>query len=81
MTDSITQLDTRGLTCPMPLMLLKKSIADLPVGAVIEVVVTDPHAELDFEIWCERFGHKLNSIDSHNVAGEMMFQVIKLGSN
>ena len=77
MTDSKSQLDTRGLICPMPLMLLKKAVADLPEGAMIEVVVTDPHAELDVEIWCDRFGHSLTAIDSHAIEGEMLFQVIK----
>lgn len=71
------QLDTRGLNCPMPLMLLKKTISDLPVGTVVEVVVTDPHAELDFEIWCERFGHQMLPVLSHPTSGELLFQVIK----
>lgn len=79
MTDSTLHLDTRGLTCPMPLMMLKKAMADLTVGAIIEVVVTDPHAELDFEIWCERFGHNLTAVESHAVEGEMLFRVVKTG--
>lgn len=77
MTDSSIQLDTRGLNCPMPLMLLKKTLAELPAGAVVEVLVTDPHAELDFEIWCERFGHDLKPMTSHQVVGEQLFHVTK----
>lgn len=46
----------------MPLMLLKKAIVDLPKGTVVTIDVTDEHAELDFETWCERFGHRLEKI-------------------
>ena len=57
-----TYLDAKGLNCPMPLVMLKEAVKDLPAGARVEITVTDVHAELDFEIWCERFGHQLNRI-------------------
>jgi len=57
--ENTTHIDATGLNCPMPLVLLKKAMQDLPTGALVTIEVTDVHAELDFEIWCERFGHDL----------------------
>ncbi len=56
---TITHVDATGLNCPMPLMLLKKTVNQVSAGDVIEITVTDIHAELDFEIWCEKFGYQL----------------------
>ena len=50
----------------MPLMMLKKAIQALPDGAQVHIEVTDVHAELDFEIWCERFGHGLQKLQKQN---------------
>ncbi|MEZ5471566.1 MAG: sulfurtransferase TusA family protein [Marinicella sp.] len=68
-------IDAKGLNCPMPLMLLKKALQDLPVGAVVDIDVTDEHAELDFETWCERFGHHLLRLGLES--GVWRFQIIK----
>lgn len=55
----INHIDASGLLCPLPLMLLKKAMAEINVGEQITIAVTDEHAELDFQTWCERFGHDL----------------------
>ena len=70
-------IDARDLLCPVPLMMLKTTMADLPSGAVVTIEVTDEHAELDFEIWCERFGHTLHKRSAAN--GVMCFQISKAG--
>ena len=54
-----TYVDAKGAICPVPLMLLKKAVDKVSVGEVVEITVTDIHAELDFEIWCEKFGYQL----------------------
>lgn len=74
-TDQSTHIDATGLTCPMPLMLLKKAITELAVGDQVIIDVTDVHAELDFEIWCERFGHQLEKT-SHS-DDVMCYSVVK----
>ena len=70
-----TYVDATGLNCPMPLMLLKKAVDQQSVGGVIEITVTDIHAELDFEIWCEKFGHELNK--GQESAAVIVFTVVK----
>ncbi|VAW44789.1 hypothetical protein MNBD_GAMMA02-1751 [hydrothermal vent metagenome] len=63
---NITHIDATGLICPVPLMLLKQAIDNLSAGDCVQIEVTDAHAELDFEIWCERFGHELIKADVVN---------------
>ena len=74
-TVNITQIDAKGLTCPVPLMLLKQAMDNLKAGDVVRIEVTDVHAELDFEIWCERFGHLLEKFEY--VSGVIGYQVTK----
>lgn len=52
-------LDTKGLNCPLPILKTKKSMKDVPVGGVIEVLATDPAADADFQAFCRQTGHEL----------------------
>jgi tRNA 2-thiouridine synthesizing protein A len=52
-------LDTRGLTCPLPILKAKKAIGGLPVGATLEVLATDPGARDDFMVFAQTTGHEL----------------------
>jgi len=52
-------LDARNLNCPLPVLKLKKAIAELKVGGTIEVLATDPGAEADFEAFCATTGNSL----------------------
>ncbi|MFT7490538.1 MAG: tRNA 2-thiouridine synthesizing protein A [Pseudohongiellaceae bacterium] len=61
-------LDTSGLICPEPVMLLHKTVRELTIGQVIEVIATDPATTRDVPSFCEFLGHELisqiNSNDS-----------------
>jgi tRNA 2-thiouridine synthesizing protein A len=46
-------LDTQGLTCPLPILKTKKALAELPKGATLEVLATDPGSVPDFKAFCE----------------------------
>lgn len=50
-------LDLRGLNCPMPLLRTKKSLARVEPGEELKVLVTDPGAEADLRLFCEKTGH------------------------
>ena len=56
---SKVDIDATGLLCPQPLLKLKQAILNLNVDEQLCIAVTDRHAELDFQVWCERFGHRL----------------------
>jgi tRNA 2-thiouridine synthesizing protein A len=71
----IKHIDASGLLCPMPLMLLKKAMSEINAGEQLSIAVTDEHAELDFQTWCERFGHGLERLEDQ--ADELWFLVVK----
>ncbi len=51
-------VDAKGLKCPQPLLLAKHGIDQIKAGQVLLLEATDPHTDLDLEVWCERFGHE-----------------------
>lgn len=52
-------VDTRGLNCPLPVIKARRAFKTLAVGAVMEVLATDPLAEADFQDFCEVTGANL----------------------
>lgn len=52
-------LDTQGLICPEPVMLLHKSIRNANGGDLIEVLATDPATTRDIPNFCRHLGHQL----------------------
>ncbi len=74
-TNNTVLIDATGVNCPVPLMMLKQAVDQLDEGGVILIEVTDQHAELDFEIWCEKFEHTLMKLNDDS--GKLRFKVIK----
>lgn len=58
--DSDLTLDTCGLLCPEPVMLLHKAIRDIEVGQMITLVATDPSTQRDIPKFCQFLGHQLS---------------------
>ncbi len=52
-------LDTTGLLCPEPVMLLHKAVREMAPGALIEVTATDPATRRDIPQFCHHLGHQL----------------------
>ncbi len=46
------ELDCRGQRCPLPVIELARHVTDVPIGAVVAVVATDPAARHDVPAWC-----------------------------
>ncbi|SDB81150.1 sulfurtransferase TusA [Acinetobacter boissieri] len=53
------QLDTKGLYCPDPIMMLRQAIRKLNVGDVVEVIATDPSTSWDIPRFCVHMSHEL----------------------
>lgn len=51
-------LDTKGLSCPMPLLRTKKEMSKLKSGDILQIMGTDPGSRNDIPGWCERSGHE-----------------------
>jgi tRNA 2-thiouridine synthesizing protein A len=52
-------LDTSGLLCPEPVMMLHKMMREAAAGEVIEVTATDPSTTRDIPKFCHFLGHEL----------------------
>ena len=52
-------LDVKGLNCPLPILRAKKALKDMPAGATLQVLATDPGAVKDFEAFCRTTGNAL----------------------
>jgi tRNA 2-thiouridine synthesizing protein A len=50
-------LDATGLMCPQPMLEARRRLASMAPGALLEIRVDDPLAELDLQVFCERTGH------------------------
>lgn len=61
MTEPNKVLDTKGLTCPLPVLRAKKAIKELSAGQVMKVLATDPGAVGDFAAFCQATGNEMLS--------------------
>ncbi len=52
-------LDTSGLLCPEPVMMLHKAVRELAEGNVIKVIATDPSTTRDIPKFCLFLGYEL----------------------
>ena len=55
------EIDTSGLSCPLPILKAKKVLNDMASGQVLKVVATDPASVKDFESFSRQTGHFLLS--------------------
>lgn len=70
------KLDTQGLYCPDPVMLLHSKIRDMTVGETLLVEATDPSTVRDIPKFCMFLGHEL--ID-HNQEQDVFNYLIRKG--
>lgn len=54
-----TTLDCRGLLCPLPIIRLSKAVKTVDVGAVVELLATDPGSVPDMEAFEKQTGHTI----------------------
>lgn len=57
--DIHTELDTRGLNCPLPILKAKKALAAMESGQLLKVVATDPGSMRDFQAFARQTGNEL----------------------
>ena len=67
-------LDARGLKCPLPVLKMEKRLAQLPAGASLTVLATDPMARIDIPLYCTQHGH---ACVVGNDAGALSFAIVK----
>jgi len=54
-------IDAAGTACPIPIVELAKGIRRVAIGAVVQLIASDPAVKRDLEAWCASTGHQLLS--------------------
>ncbi len=69
------ELDTAGLSCPLPILKAKKALAGLCSGQVLRIIATDPESVQDFKVFSQQLGHTL--LEAREDAGQFYFLIRK----
>ncbi|MBZ5877701.1 MULTISPECIES: sulfurtransferase TusA [Chromohalobacter] len=56
---SDAELDTSGLYCPEPIMMMHNQVRDMTAGQILTVIATDPATTRDVPKFCTFLGHEL----------------------
>ena len=56
---SETQLDVKGMNCPLPVLRANRALRSLAPGERLRVLATDRAAVADFQAFCRETGHAL----------------------
>jgi len=68
-------LDCKGLSCPMPIIKLSKTIKKMNSGEVLEMLGTDPGSKTDVPAWCEKTGNEM--LEQSEDGGTFKFYIKK----
>ncbi|HZX48256.1 MAG TPA: sulfurtransferase TusA family protein [Nitrospirota bacterium] len=52
-------LDCRKLSCPLPVLKTKTTIAKMAIGEILEMISSDPGSVKDIEAWAKHTGQEL----------------------
>ena len=59
MTDVRKTVDTKGMSCPMPVIMTAKGMKDLAAGEVMLVEATDAGSRSDIPAWATQTGNEI----------------------
>ena len=65
------ELDTSGLSCPLPVLRLKQTLKKMETGEVVFVIATDKGTLHDFVSFSKQTGHEL--LDSNEEDEKYLF--------
>lgn len=60
------ELDCRRLLCPMPVIKVQNTVAEMIQGEVLKAICTDPGVLNDIPSWCRINGHVVISTETDN---------------
>ena len=71
-TDQVI-LDTSGLNCPEPVMMLHQIVRKSQSGQVIQVIATDPSTTREIPKFCLHLGHELLEQQQRNLPDQPQY--------
>ena len=60
------EIDARGLRCPLPVLRLRKRLAEAAPGARVALLADDPMAAIDVPHFCAEAGHRLEAAEAQD---------------
>lgn len=73
-SDNVTCIDAVGLSCPGPIMQLKKGLRTIDQGGKLKVTASDPGFANDISVWCKKTGNILEECDTRNAVTTVVIQ-------
>ncbi len=64
--EDVTDIDARGLLCPLPVLRAQKALRGQPAGARVRLTATDPASWVDVPHFCAEAGHRLLSAEDRD---------------
>ena len=74
MAEFDSDLDVRGLNCPLPILRTKKALSGMASGQVLRVQATDPGSVKDFQAFAKQTG---NALISHFESGHVFTFLVR----
>ncbi|PJE25720.1 tRNA 2-thiouridine synthesizing protein A [Pseudooceanicola antarcticus] len=75
--EEITEIDARGLRCPLPVLRAQKRLREMAPGTRLRLLADDPMARIDLPHFCAEAGHELLSSEE---SGETLSFLILRGA-
>jgi tRNA 2-thiouridine synthesizing protein A len=69
----LLQVDTTGLMCPEPLMMVHQAVRRAQPAQTLEVRATDPSTTRDIPKFCMHLGHELLEQRQQHEAGQLVY--------
>jgi len=70
-----TELDAKGLLCPLPVLRARKALKALAAGDILAIEATDAASPADFAAFCAATGERL--LLSEQQGGVFRFEIEK----
>ncbi len=61
---TLTDIDARGLRCPLPVLKMEAALRRLPPGAAVKITTDDPLAAVDIPHFAAEGGHDFERLVS-----------------
>ena len=72
-----TELDCRGMNCPMPIVRVSRAVKDIAVGDTLTVTADDPSFQADIQAWIRMSGHLLQGLTADGVTSTAVIERCK----
>ena len=59
-------IDTKGMSCPLPVLKANRALRSMAPGEKLRVLATDRAAPADFKAFCKETGHDLIASGEEN---------------